>query len=376
MRILILNWRCPRNPKAGGAEILTLEIAKRFVAAGDDVEWFAASFPGASPEESIEGVRVVRSGQQWTVHWKAFQRYRGRLRGRFDLVIDEINTMPFFTPLWAGIPVLVLIFQLAREVWWYESIFPVSAIGFLGERFYLGLYRRTPAMTISESTASDLRRLGFRREITVMPIGIDRAVATREYQKSAAPSFIYVGRLAPSKRVNDIINAFALFRRTTGAGELTLIGVGASGYTDSLKRLVDRLGLGDSVAFAGRVSANEKRRQMSEAHVLLMASVREGWGLVVTEAGACGTPAVVYNVPGLRDSVRNGETGLVVDSKPRAMADGMLRLWNDAALYVRLANEVRVWSSGFSFEVTTAAVRREVTRLAGPSQLHAGGAWR
>src|ERR1700726_624485 len=141
MRILILNWRCPANPKAGGAEILTFEVARRLVSSGDEVEWFAAGFPGSLPEEMVEGIHFVRAGRQSTVHWRAYRRYRGQLRNRFDIVIDEVNTVPFFTPLWANIRSVMLIYQPAREVWWYESRFPLSAIGYLLEPIYLQFYR-------------------------------------------------------------------------------------------------------------------------------------------------------------------------------------------------------------------------------------------
>ena len=161
MRILILNWRCPRNPRAGGAEIVTHEIARRLVAWGHQVEWFSATFPGAANEEILDGIRILRSGRQWTVHWRAFRRYHRRLRGNFDAVIDEVNTVPFFTPLWAEIPRFMFIHQLAREVWWYESRFPVSGIGYLAEPLYLRLYRRSPVLTVSPSTREDLRSLGF-----------------------------------------------------------------------------------------------------------------------------------------------------------------------------------------------------------------------
>src|SRR5438309_1221353 len=165
MRILILNWRCPKNPRSGGAELFTHEVAKRLVALGDEVEWFSASFRGASAEEDLDGVQIVRAGSQWTVHLHAFRRYRRRLKSRFDIVIDEVNTIPFFTPLWADVPVVMLIFQLAREVWWYESGFPVNALGFLAEAHYLRAYRNVPVITVSASTKGDLRSLGFRGEI-------------------------------------------------------------------------------------------------------------------------------------------------------------------------------------------------------------------
>jgi len=313
------------------------------------VEWFAASFPGAAAEETLDGIRFIRSGRQWSVHWHAYRRYRGFLRDRFDLVIDEVNTMPFFTPLWAGIPAVMLIFQLAREVWWYESPLPVSALGYAVEPLYLRAYRHTPVITISTSTQQDLRRLGFRGPITIMPVGIE-SVRAGPQTKASTPTFLYVGRLAPSKRIGHMIEALARFREATGAGKLWLVGGGSPKYQRSLVELAKRLNVDKSVMFCGRVSESEKHRLMAEAHALLMTSVREGWGLVVTEANACGTPAIVYDVPGLHDSVRNESTGLVVAPQPSSLCEGMVRMTSDRHLYDRLVQEGQRWSQTLSFD--------------------------
>jgi glycosyltransferase involved in cell wall biosynthesis len=295
------------------------------------------------------GIRIVRAGRQWSVHWQAFRHYRKSLRGQFDAVIDEVNTMPFFTPFWAGIPTFMLIFQLAREVWWYESPFPINAIGYAIEPIYLRGYRDEPVLTISRSTEQDLRRLGFNGAITVIPIGIEEVVSI-PHQKAESPTFLYVGRLAPSKRIGHLIEALAQFRTAIGAGTLWLVGTGSELYKRSLTKLAERLQIHDHVLFLGRVSAEDKHRLMGEAHALLMASVREGWGLVVTEANACGTPAIVYDVPGLRDAVRDELTGLVVRPEPRRLADAMIRLTKDPVLYARLAAESQRWSRAFSFD--------------------------
>lgn len=361
MRILILNWRCPKNPRAGGAEFLTYEVAKRLVAGGNEVEWFSASFPGAASKEVLDGIRVVRAGRQWTVHLHAFRQYFRRLSRRFDVVIDEVNTIPFFTPLWADIPVTMLIYQLAREVWWYESPFPISLVGFVLEPLYLRIYRRVPVFTESRSTQSDLRRLGFSGPITVVPVGvesIDKGSAT----KAPVPTFLYVGRLASSKRVREIIQAFSSFRKSTGTGQLWLVGTGSDSYTRSLHSLTRRLRLDLVVRFWGHVSNPEKHLRMAQAHVLLMASVREGWGLVVTEANACGTPAIAYDVPGLRDSIKHGETGLLVPPSPTGLADGMIRLWSDRNLYERLTRGATRWGSTFTFDRSTDTFRDELDR--------------
>lgn len=362
MRILILNWRCPMNPRAGGAEFVTFEIARRLVQRGHSIEWFSAGFPGALAEETFGGVRFVRAGRQWTVHWRAFQRYRGKLRKDFDVVIDEINTIPFFTPLWADIPTVMFMHQLAREVWWYETSFPLSAIGFVAEPRYLRRYRHVPVLTVSPSTRNDLRQLGFEGSICILPEGLE-PITELHVDRLSVPAFLYVGRLAPSKRVADIVSAFARFCASVESAELTLLGDGPSEYVQRLRDLGTRLGVSERIRFLGRVSQREKHQEMARAHMLLLASVREGWGLVVTEANAFGTPAVAYDVPGLRDSIRHDKTGLLTRPTPDALADAMLQLWSDPKRYKRLSAGAVAWSSTFSFDRTTDALETEISAI-------------
>lgn len=316
---------------------------------GNYVEWFSASFPGGPSEETLDGVRIIRTGRQWTVHWAAFRRYRRVVSKQFDVVVDEVNTIPFFTPLWSGIPTVMFIHQLAREVWWYESPFPISAIGYIAEPLYLRLYQKAPVVTVSQSTKNDLERMGFKGLITIIPEGIE-TMGQFLTSKCTEPTFLYVGRLAPSKRIGDILEAFAKFRREAGSGSLWLVGSGSERYRSSLLKRARNLNIAGKVHFCGRVSAEEKHRLMAQAHALLVTSVREGWGLVVTEANASGTPAIVYDVPGLRDSVRHDSTGLVVPARARSLADAMIRLTSDPELYDRLAAGGRRWSETFSFD--------------------------
>jgi glycosyltransferase involved in cell wall biosynthesis len=362
MRILILNWRDPKNPRAGGAETFTFEVARRLVEAGDYVEWFSATFPGAASEEEIEGIRVVRRGRQWTVHWQAFGNYRNSHSKRFDVVIDEVNTMPFFTPLWCDKPKGMLVFQLAREVWWYESPFPFNALGYAAEPQYLKLYRKTPVLTISESTEKDLRHLGFTGPITVLPIGIEPISGQAEH-KWSVPTFLFVGRLVPSKQVPDILRAFSLFHHEVGDGRLWLIGDGKASHIRQLKRQAASLSAADKIEFCGRVSAAEKAQRMSAAHMLLMASVREGWGLAISEAAALGTPSVVYDAPGLRDAVKDWETGRVVPPSPDELAKAMVELWNDQTVYLRIAAAAKESVKRLSFDVTASLFREAIARI-------------
>lgn len=363
MRILVLNWRCPKNPRAGGAESFTYHVMRRFVAAGDSVEWFSASFPGAPSHELLDGIQIVRNGTQSSVHLAAFRRYRGRVKSDFDAVIDQVNTIPFFAPLWAGVPTFMLIHQLAREVWWYESRFPASLIGYCLEPAYLRIYRKVPVFTVSASTEGDLKRLGF-LDVQIVREGLE-PIEPPSVTRASSPTFLYVGRLAPSKRVHEIIHAFKRFLEVVKVGQLQLVGIGPARYQNSLRRLVHRLDLERHVQFLGRLEQAEKHRRMAEAHGLLMASVREGWGLVVIEANACGTPAIVYDVQGLRDAVQDEVTGLVVTPTPNAMSAAMLRLWRDRSLQEALGNAAARWSKTFRFDETANSMRRQIAERTG-----------
>jgi glycosyltransferase involved in cell wall biosynthesis len=332
--------------------------------AGWEVEWFASSFQGAPAVEVVDGIRIVRKGRQWTVHAYAFIHYRRKLRGQFDAVIDQVNTIPFFTPLWADVPVLMMIWQLAREVWWYESRFPLNTLGYLMEPVYLRAYRGATVLTFSQSTVSDLRRLGFVGDITAIPVGIE-PTDTAIRSKGTEPSFVYVGRLTPSKRINEVIEALAMFRQTTGTGRLVLIGDGPVSYVRKLMRVAARLEVSRFIELSGWLRGSAKYKRMAESHALLMASAREGWGLVVTECNRCGTPAVVYDVPGLRDSVRHLETGLVVSQNPRSLADGMLQLISDPNLYERLQAAAQIWSRTLTYEASALALKTTITAAIG-----------
>ena len=177
--------------------------------------------------------------------------------------------------------------------------------------------------------------------------------------------FLYAGRLAPSKRVHEILTAFAAYRGGGSQGRLSLVGEGAPAYVARLRRQAQSLGIAGEVEFVGRVDAGEKQRRMAAATALLMASVREGWGLVVTEAAAWGTPAIVYDVPGLRDAVRDGQTGLLTRPAPSAMAAAMTGLAEDAGMRARLGEGARAWSRTFTFERSAAALRRGLEQVAG-----------
>lgn len=337
MHVLILNWRDVKSPRAGGAEHVTQEVAKRLVRDGWRVTWLAATFPGAAPEETIDGVEVIRRGSELTTRFYA-RRLASSLQ--HDVVLEEINTLPYFAPVWSSVPVVLYMNQIAGEVWWYEAPLPLAIVGRLAEPLYLKAYRRCSAVTISRSSRDDLRRLGVRGEIAVAPMAADVSVVREPGQRKLEGALVAIGRLTPSKRYDHAIRALAELRRSHPRATLTLVGDGRD--RRRLEDLAAELDLGESVIFAGRVPNEEKLRILDASDVLVGTSVREGWGLTITEAAARGIPSVVYDIPGFRDAVVPGRTGLLVDADPSALARGVAGILSDSDEYRRLQHNA--WS--------------------------------
>lgn len=323
MRLLLLNWRDPWHPKAGGAEIMTLRLLEEMARRGWDIEWFSAAYEGAANHERRGGIRYVRSGSQISVHWAAYQRYRQHQP--YDVVVDEINTIPFFTPLYFRLPQLALMFQLAREVWFYEAPPPLSFAGYALEPLYLQAYRNTPIASISPSSLKSFRAIGLRGRMEIVPISCDEEAIAQANIKNTGPDIVMVSRVTKSKRIHHGISAAALMASRGWNGNLHIVGAGDKDYLRRLQYLTPEP-LRDRIIFHGRVSDIERKTLLTDAAVLWMTSHREGWGLVITEAARRGTPAVVYAVPGLCDAVENGVTGYVTAPTPAALADATLRL--------------------------------------------------
>jgi glycosyltransferase involved in cell wall biosynthesis len=328
MRIFILNWRDIRSPRAGGAERVTHEVARRLVARGHDVTWLSSASSGLPADETVDGVNVLRRGSEATTRLHAPAAVR---RAAPDVILEEINTLPYFAPLWADAPVVLYMNQLAREVWWYEAAKPVALAGWLAEPIYLRAYRDCEAVTISRSSLDDLRRLGLNRRILVVPMAAEHESLSDFPAKPLSGQMVAIGRLTPSKRYDHAIRALASLRTTHPDASLTLIGDGRD--NERLRKLAAAEGLDSDVHFAGRVSDTEKHELIDGADVLVGTSVREGWGLTVTEAAARGTPSVVYDIPGFRDAVIDRRTGRVVNPTPEDLAEGVRWLIEDPARY-------------------------------------------
>jgi glycosyltransferase involved in cell wall biosynthesis/O-antigen/teichoic acid export membrane protein len=350
VRILFINWRDNENPAAGGAEVFAHEVAKRWNAQGHDVTLLTSGFRGAARTTQIDGVRVRRVGRLRTGSFHLLvQRELMRLRG-FDLVVEGVNTIPFLTPLWRRRlpPTIALVYQLAVDVWDAELPKPLAWLGRRIERGMLRLYRGVPVAAISDSTREDLVGLGL-NDVTVVAPGRDEPPdGLQAIPKEAVPTFLFVGRLAANKRPDHAIEAFRAIKRDLPAAQLWIIGRGP---------LEPELGksLPAGATQLGRVSRVELYERMARAHCLLVPSVREGWGLVVIEANSVGTPAVGYDIPGLRDSIRAGCTGVLARAgDPEALARSALELVAQTARYAETRESAMDWAKQFSWEATAA----------------------
>jgi glycosyltransferase involved in cell wall biosynthesis len=333
----------------GGAEVFTREVAKRLFERGNEVTLFTSAYAGCPKQEVSEGVEIVRSGGRYSVYWSARRFYAKQVKhNNFDVVVDEINTIPFFTPQYVKSDELIvsLIHQLAREYWFYETKFPLSYIGYhFLENAWLKNYVDTPVITVSESSRQDLISLGF-KNISVAHGGVNFVPLSELAEKSECPIIVFSGRLKAAKRPDHLIKAFKIVKHQFPSAQLWIIGDG------SYKKVLEKISF-DGVKFFGGLSNGDRRELIKRSHVLVNPSVREGWPLNVIEANALGVPAVCYDVNGLRDSVRNNETGVL--AQPGDISDlaaKIIFLLKNKSFREKLSQNAMVYSRSFNWDKT------------------------
>jgi glycosyltransferase involved in cell wall biosynthesis len=424
-RILMLSWRDMKHPKKGGAEVVTDVYLSYLAKQGYDVTLFSSEYPNSKSEEQYNDYKIIRKGSQLTCHYYGLS-YAIKNQKNFDVIIDQINTIPFFTPLFIKKSKRIAFFhQLCKNIWFYESSFPVAIVGYLSESLYLKLYKNTKAFTVSESSKHDLIKYAWisPSNILVLENQIDFQPITTPITKKN--QFVFCGRLTKSKRVEDTIKALYIashinnnpdndnqdnpkinninineelslikssgkvnqsdpkkssdqtsypaevnninnkfnqqhpnsqqkFRllsknpnnKSQSVGEayqdfnindskLYIIGNGSEKYKSYLKNLVKKLNLESRIIFTGHLSIKERNKIMEESLAILVTSVREGWGLIVTEANANKTIAITYNTEGLIDA-NNNNIGFITKNKqentPKHIAEFMNIILKDRSI--------------------------------------------
>ncbi|HSJ08288.1 MAG TPA: glycosyltransferase family 4 protein [Longimicrobiales bacterium] len=352
----MVNWQDRQNPQGGGAETHLHEIFGRLARRGHEVTLLVSGFPGAPSRAELDGMDVHRTGGRHTFPVMAPLYYRRHLAGRFDVVIEDLNKVPVFTPYWAGAPVILLVHHLFGATAFEEASAPMAALTWLLERPLAPVYRRLPVQAVSDSTADDLASRGFDRDrIAVIPNGVDLAFYTPDVADARfeEPTLLYLGRLKRYKRVDLPIRAVAALRER-GLRVRLLIG-GKGDALPELQALVRELRVEEHVEFLGFVSEERKRELFRRAWVHVLASPKEGWGISNMEAAACGTATVASDSPGLRDSVRDGETGyLVPHADVDALAGRLGAILTDPALRDRLGANARAFAGQFSWDRSAA----------------------
>ncbi len=352
MKILVINWQDIKHPMGGGAEVHLHEIFRRIVAKGHSVTLFCSIFGDAPREEIIDGIRVLRSGGRHLFNFRVPLRYRMEFRhSDFDVVVDDMNKIPFFTPWFVKEPLVGMVLHLFRESIFREAVFPVALYVYLMERLALWAYRRVPMAVISRSTKEELIRFGFPdSKLKNVRIAVDGdRYKELGIPRSPVPLIGYLGRIKKYKSVDHLLKAFEIVRSRVPNARLVIVGDGDG--LPELKRLSHALGIADAVTFAGFVSAQEKVRLINEMHLVVNTSAKEGWGLTVTEANACGVPVVASDVPGLHDAVIDGETGLLYEyGNIDQLAEYILKLLNDEPLRMRLAAAAKTYAATFSWD--------------------------
>jgi len=357
MNILILSWRGPKHPNAGGAEISTHEHAKGWAKAGHDVTLFTSAFFDCKMQEMIDGVKIKRCGRQiFGVQWEAFKWYLFSKHLKFDLVVDQFHGIPFFTPLYVRTKKLAFIHEVTKEVWklnpWSWPFNIIAAfVGEIFEPMIFKLYKKVLFMTVSNSTRSDLITWGIPRDqITVIHNGVKIPKITNNFKKENKKTLIFLGALSRDKGVEQALKVFQLIDQAEQEEwQFWIVGKVDPRYLNVLKLLSQKLGIDKKVKFWGFVSEKKKFELLSRAHIAVNPSVREGWGLVVIEAADVGTPTVGYNVAGLRDSIIDGRTGILCDVDPVKCSEAVLVLMSNQKNYQRLRQNCFKWSREFNW---------------------------
>lgn len=324
MRFLMLNWRDPKNPLAGGAERVTQAYLTDLAKRRHEVYWFANEFPGCRESEEFEGIQLVRGGGKGSSILKARNWYRRQQP--FDLVMDQHHGLPWYAPVWCRTNCVAFIHEVLGPIWDAFYPWPVSSFGRWQERWTHWFYRRVPFWTASQCTKDILHSHGV-KSVKLIPYGVHTVALTGLDPKplDTPLRLIVVSRLAPNKRIDHAIRTLKCLTENNVPATLTIIGSGET--RPALAALVTELHLNDRVTFAGGLSEEEKDARLRNAHFLLHTSQREGWGLNVIEANAMGTPAAVYPVAGLIESTLHDATGIVAANEtPESMASGLTKI--------------------------------------------------
>lgn len=354
-RIHVLAWRDLEDPDAGGSEIHADEFMRRWQEAGIDVLHRTSRAAGRPSETTRHGYRVIRRGGRVCVFPRTIaDELLGRM-GPYDAVVEIWNGVPWFTPVWCRKPRLVILHHVHEHMW--EQTLPGPAAWF-GRRLESSwaplVYRNTETVTLCEDSQQDLLRLGWRtNRLHVAHAGVDSYFSPGG-EKTHFPSAVAVGRLAPVKRFVDLFEQCARIRASIPNFQLTIVGEGPE--RPRLEHWIAENDAGRWVHLAGRVDRERLRALYRESWLVMSASLAEGWGLTLTEAGGCGTPSVATDIGGHRSAVRNGVTGLLAPLN--ALSERAIELLSVDTRRATMSEAAIAWARSLSWDALAENVLR------------------
>jgi glycosyltransferase involved in cell wall biosynthesis len=371
MRILVVNWLDRENPLAGGAEIHLHETFSRLVQLGHDVTLLASGWGGCDPQVDLDGIHVHRTGTRYTFFFAAAPYFlRHFFHQPFDVVVEDLNKVPVFTPCWTRLKIALVVHHLFGLTAFEEAGIPVASATWLLERPIPWIFRKTPTIAVSESTKEDLIRRGFRPEmIEVIPNGIDldRYTPHPDNTRTEKPTVLYLGRLKKYKRVDLLLRAVDELSRK--GVEVTLKIAGAGNDRGRLESLTSELGITDQVDFMGYVSEEKKLELLRTCWLHALTSSNEGWGISCIESSACATPTVASDSPGLRESVISGKTGLLVPHGDLVkLSLAIASLLSDHDTRQEMGERAREFAERFSWDTSAGAMEEFLMRVVTQSQ--------
>ncbi len=348
-RILIFNWYDIKNKWSGGAEIYIHKIANYLAKNNCELTFFCAGDGSSLSEETVDGIKIIRKGNMYTVPIWAFINYIFRFRGKYDLIIDVAKGIPFFTPLYSSIPVIGVIHHIHQKMFLSGLPFPLNRIAMTIEANFLpAIYKNTDMITVSKSSKSAMSDIGFDiKRIRIANPGVKIKI-NKKINKSTKPTLIYLGRLKQYKHIDNIIIALAKIKKYHPETKLIIAGTGDN--EEYLRELTRDLKLEKSVDFMGKVSEEDKPSLLGKAWIAIQPSEVEGWGITNIEANMCGTPVIASDVDGLKDSVIDGKTGILVPvNNINSLAKAVIDLIEDDVYRTYLTNNAIKWSKRFKW---------------------------
>jgi glycosyltransferase involved in cell wall biosynthesis len=344
MKILIFNTRDIKNPESGGAEVFTHELAKQFVNNGHEVTIISSRYSKTETHDTIDGINIIRVGGKITTYFKAIKYYKKYLKGKFDIIIDEYTTRPYFSIKFAQEPTIFLVHELAREKY-FEVLPPILShiFYYIIEPHWIDRYSKCPTITVSNSTLEDLKKFNY-NDVQIVTEGIN-FTPQQKIDKKENNQLLFVGLIKKTNLIDHIIDSYFQILKEIPDIKLNVIGRGPD--LQYYKK-----NFSEHINFLGYVSDEKKIELMVKSDIVLFPAIREGWGLVVIESNACGTPVIGYNVPGLKDSIINNVTGLLVESNSEAMAKGAIFMLKNQDLKYKMSYDAFEYSKQFTWEKT------------------------